>query len=348
MQVMTVLPQKDLNEIQASARGAELAGYAQVCSMENKHDPFMPLGIAAVSTQKIKLGTAVAIAFPRSPMVLANTCWDLQTASSGRFVLGLGPQIKAHNESRFSTPWSAPVPRMREYVTALRAIWRCWQLGEKLDFRGEHYKFTLMTPNFVPESTDQPPVPVTIAAVGPNMLKLAGEVCDGVHLHPFCTRAYIEEVATPRIELGLTESGKARENFQIAGGGFIATGQTDEDVARVLEWVRYRIAFYGSTPSYWPVLEHHDLGDLGRKLNAMTKAGQWDRLAAEISDDVVSLFAAFGRYDQLANSVTRRFGGAIDLLYASLSSDQLPDIPTEVLQDIKRINTPFRRFCREW
>ena len=316
--------------------------------MENKHDPFMPLGIAAVSTQKIKLGTAVAIAFPRSPMVLANTCWDLQTASSGRFVLGLGPQIKAHNESRFSTPWSAPVPRMREYVTALRAIWRCWQLGEKLDFRGEHYKFTLMTPNFVPESTDQPPVPVTIAAVGPNMLKLAGEVCDGVHLHPFCTRAYIEEVATPRIELGLAESGKARENFQIAGGGFIATGQTDEDVARVLEWVRYRIAFYGSTPSYWPVLEHHDLGDLGRKLNAMTKAGQWDRLAAEISDDVVSLFAAFGRYDQLANSVTRRFGGAIDLLYASLSSDQLPDIPTEVLQDIKRINTPFRRFCREW
>jgi hypothetical protein len=151
-------------------------------------------------------------------------------------------------------------------------------------------------------------------------------------------------VATPRIELGLTESGKARENFQIAGGGFIATGQTDEDVARVLEWVRYRIAFYGSTPSYWPVLEHHDLGDLGRKLNAMTKAGQWDQLAAEISDDVVSLFAAFGRYDQLANSVTRRFGGAIDLLYASLSSDQLPDIPTEVLQDIKRINTPFKGF----
>lgn len=348
MQVMTVLPQQNLNDIQASVQMAELAGYDQICSMENRHEPFMPLGVAAVSSQRIKLGTAVAIAFPRSPMVVANTCWDLQNASNGRFVLGLGPQIRAHNESRFSTPWSAPVPRMREYVTALRAIWRNWQLGEKLEFRGEHYKFTLMTPNFVPESTGQPPVPVTIAAVGPNMLKLAGEVCDGVHLHPFCTRAYIEEVATPRIELGLAESGTPREAFQIAGGGFVATGETDEEVARVLEWVRYRIAFYGSTPSYWPVLEHHDLGDLGRKLNSMTKAGLWDELAAEISDDVLALFTAFGRFDQIAASVEQRFGGAIDMLYASLSSDNLPAIPSDVLQDIQRVSTPFKGFRTLW
>lgn len=348
MQVMTVLPQQDLNDVEHTARTAQLAGYDQISSMENRHDPFMPLGIAAISTQKIKVGTAVAIAFPRSPMVVANTCWDLQNASGGRFVLGLGPQIKAHNENRFSTPWSAPVPRMREYVNALRGIWRNWQLGEKLDFRGEHYKFTLMTPNFVPESTGQPPVPVTIAAVGPHMLKLAGEVCDGVHLHPFCTRAYIEDVAMPRIELGLAQSGKPREAFQIAGGGFLATGQTDEEVADVLEWVRYRIAFYGSTPSYWPVLEHHDLGDLGRKLNGMTKAGLWDQLAAEISDDVLSLFTAFGRYDQIAAAVEQRFGGAIDMLYASLSSDNLPAIPSDVLQDIQKISAPFKGFNTRW
>ena len=348
MQVMTVLPQQDLNDVQQSAQDAELAGYDQISSMENRHEPFMPLGVAAISTKKIKVGTAVAIAFPRSPMVVANTCWDLQKASRGRFVLGLGPQIKAHNESRFSVPWSAPVPRMREYVNALRAIWRNWQLGEKLEFRGEHYKFTLMIPNFVPESTNQPPVPVTIAAVGPNMLKLAGEACDGVHLHPFCTRAYIEDVATPRIKLGLAESNKPREEFQISGGGFLATGETDEEVASALEWVRYRIAFYGSTPSYWPVLEHHDLGDLGRRLNSMTKAGLWDQLAAEISDDVLSLFAAFGRYDQIATSVEERFGGSIDMLYAGLSADNLPAIPSDVLQDIQKIGVPFKGFSTTW
>ncbi|MFK8050676.1 MAG: TIGR03617 family F420-dependent LLM class oxidoreductase [Halioglobus sp.] len=348
MQVMTVLPQQNLNDIEHSARAAELVGYDQISSMENRHDPFVPLGIAAVSTQKIKVGTAVAIAFPRSPMVVANTCWDLQNASDGRFVLGLGPQIRAHNENRFSTPWSPPVPRMREYVNALRAIWRNWQLGEELEFRGEHYTFTLMTPNFVPQSSDQPPVPITIAAVGPQMLKLAGEVCDGVHLHPFCTRAYLENVAMPRIELGLAQSGKPREAFQIAGGGFLATGETDEEVADVLEWVRYRIAFYGSTPSYWPVLEHHDLGDLGRKLNSMTKAGQWDDLAAEVSDDVLSLFTAFGRYDQIAAAVEERFGGVIDMLYASLSADNLPAIPADVLQDIQKISSLFKRFGTDW
>jgi probable F420-dependent oxidoreductase len=230
----------------------------------------------------------------------------------------------------------------------LRAIWRNWQLGEPLDFRGEHYTFTLMTPNFVPESTNQPPVPITIAAVGPHMLKLAGEACDGVHLHPFCTRAYIEDVVTPRIESGLAESGRSRDAFQVAGGGFLATGETDEAVAKVVEWVRYRIAFYGSTPAYWPVLEHHDLGDLGRKLNSMTKAGQWDQLSAEIDDDVLSLFTAMGRYDEITDAVRERFGGAVDMLYASLSADNIPDIPRDVLQDIQAIDVAFTGFQRDW
>jgi len=348
MQVMTVLPQEDLRSIEQSTQAAELAGYDQISSMENRYDPLLPLGIAAVASKTINIGTAVAIAFPRSPMVVANSCWDLQKASEGRFILGLGPQIKAHNQNRFSVQWSAPVPRMREYVAALRAIWRNWQLGEPLDFRGEHYTFTLMTPNFVPESTNQPPVPITIAAVGPHMLKLAGEACDGVHLHPFCTRAYIEDVVTPRIESGLAESGRSRDAFQVAGGGFLATGETDEAVAKVVEWVRYRIAFYGSTPAYWPVLEHHDLGDLGRKLNSMTKAGQWDQLSAEIDDDVLSLFTAMGRYDEITDAVRERFGGAVDMLYASLSADNIPDIPRDVLQDIQAIDVAFTGFQRDW
>jgi probable F420-dependent oxidoreductase len=263
-------------------------------------------------------------------------------------VLGLGPQIKPHNEKRFSVPWSPPAPRLREYVMALRAIWRAWELGEKLDFRGRHYTFTLMTPNFVPASTGQPPVPVTIAAVGPHTLKLAGEVCDGVRLHPFCTRAYLEDVAMPRIETGLALSGTARGNFQITGGGFIATGATDAAVAEVVEWVRYRVAFYGSTPSYWPILEHHGAGDLGRKLNCMTKAGRWDRIAAEIPDDLLRLFAAVGRYDELASVIEARFGGCADMVYASTSADVRPAIPADVLQDIRRIATPFTGFKTTW
>lgn len=348
MKVLTTLPQADLNEIPNAARTAEAAGFDSIATMENRHDPFLSLGVAAVNTSDITLTTAVAIAFPRSPMVVANTAWDLQNASRGRFVLGLGPQIKPHNEKRFSVPWSPPAPRLREYVQALRAIWRSWQTGERLRFEGDHYTFTLMTPNFVPPSTDQPRVPVTLAAVGPLTLRLSGEVADGVRLHPFCTRAYLEDVVLTHIREGFEKSGKRRENFEIAGGGFVATGETDEEVAKIVEWVRYRIAFYGSTPSYWPVLEHHDLGDLGRKLNAMTKAGQWDDMAAEISDDVVALFAAIGRYDELPERIAARFGGVVDLVYASMSSDVRPNIPPDVITNIQAIPTEFESFESLW
>ena len=345
---MTTLPQSDLNLVADAARDAESDGFDMVVTMENRYEPFMPLAISAVSTQKIGIGTAVAIAFPRSPMVVANTCWDLQKASDGRFVLGLGPQIRPHNEKRFSTPWSAPAPRLREYVQALRAIWKSWETGERLSFEGDHYNFTLMTPNFVPESNHQPPVPVTIAAVGPHTLKLSGEVCDGVRLHPFCTRAYLEEVAMPRIEEGLKASSMPREAFQVTGGGFIATGDSDEEVSRSAEWVRYRIAFYGSTPSYWPVLEHHHLGDLGRKLNRMTKEGAWDQIAKEISDDVLHLFAVIGKHDSLAQLIEERFSGCLDMVYASTSSDIRPKLKSDILLDIQRIPTRFKQFSTEW
>ncbi|MEM7251391.1 MAG: TIGR03617 family F420-dependent LLM class oxidoreductase [Pseudomonadota bacterium] len=348
MKILTTVAQHDLNDVSAIARAAEAAGFDYLASMENRYDPFMALGVAATCTEKITLATAVAIAFPRSPMVVANTCWDLQVASRGRFVLGLGPQIRPHNEKRFSVKWSPPVPRLREYVKALRAIWRTWELGEPLDFRGEHYTFTLMIPNFTPQSLALPSVPITIAAVGPHSLRLSGEVCDGVRLHPFCTRGYLEDVCLPRIQEGMAKSGKDRKHFEITGGGFIATGRDDAEVQKAVDWVRYRIAFYGSTPSYWPVLEHHDLGDLGRKLNAMTKKGQWDQIANEISDETVDLFAAIGRYDELAGAVKKRFGGSSDVVFASTSPDVRPDIPPEVIADIQTIPTQFERFESIW
>ena len=348
MRVFTTLPQNDLNAVPAAVAAAEAAGFDGAMTMENRHEPFLALAVAATASTRLELGTAVAIAFPRSPMVTANACWDLQNASKGRFVLGIGPQIRPHNEKRFSVPWSAPAPRLREYVQALRAIWRCWETGERLRFEGRHYTFTLMTPNFTPESTGQPMVPVTIAAVGEHSLRLAGEVADGARLHVFCTRRYMEEVCLARIAEGMARTGRKREHFEVSGGGFVATGATDEEVAQAVEWVRYRVAFYGSTPGYWPVLELHDLGDLGRKLNRMTKEGAWDRIAAEIDDDTVRLFAAVGRHDELAGAVERRFGGAADSIYASLSMDMRPALPPGLIQDIQRLPGAFTGYATAW
>lgn len=348
MKILQSLPQNDLAAVPEAATRAEAAGFDMLCTMENKHDPFLALGVAAVSTQRVALGTAIAIAFARSPMVVANAAWDLQNASRGRFVLGLGPQIRPHNEKRFSVKWSPPVPRLREYVQALRAIWRRWETGEPLRFEGEHYTFTLMTPNFTPESTGQPPVPVTIAAVGDHSLRLAGEVCDGVRLHPFCTRGYAEEVALARVAEGMARTGRRRERFEVTGGGFVASGATDQEVHEAAEWVRYRVAFYGSTPSYWPVFEHHGHGDLGRKLNRMTKEGKWDAIAAEVPDDVLHLFAAIGRHDEIAGIIETRFGGVSDAIYASPSSDFRRDLPPDLLQDIRKIPTAFEGFDVAW
>ena len=341
MRLTTTLPQNDLNAVPEAIAQAESDGYDTVLTMENRHDPFLALAVAATASRRIGLGTAVAIAFPRSPMVVANVCWDLQRASGGRFVLGLGPQIRPHNERRFSTAWGPPVPRMREYVQALRAIWRCWETGERLRFEGKHYTFTLMTPNFVPEATGQPPVPVTIAAVGPHSLRLAGEVADGVRLHPFCTRRYLEDVCLPLLDQGMTRTGRQRERFEISGGGFIATGATDEEVASRAEQVRYRVAFYGSTPGYWPVLDLHGLGDLGRKLNGMSKAGAWREMAAEISDDTLRLFTVVGRHDELVGALGDRFAGLVDTVNASMSAEIRPALPPDLIQDIRRLPAAF-------
>jgi len=223
---------------------------------------------------------------------------------------------------------------MREYVQAVRAIWDCWQNDSKLDYQGEHYQFTLMTPNFTPEKLAGPLPRIEIAAVGPVMLKVAAEECDGVMLHGFCTRKYLEQAVMPRLERGLERSNRIRSQFEISGGGFVATGEDDEAVAKMFEWIRMRVGFYGSTPSYWPVFEAHGLEDLGHKLNDMSKKGQWDEMTREISDDVVHLFAAVGRHDQLVEVLSERFSDLVDIVSLPL------DTPPDVVQEVRSIATP--------
>lgn len=331
MRVATSITSDDLASIGARAAELEARGFDELQSQEGRHDPFIPLTLAASTTERIGLATNVAISFPRSPMVAAVASWDLQSLSAGRFTLGLGSQIRPHNERRYSVPWSAPAPRMREYIQSMKAIFAAWTTGERLRFEGDHYTFTLMTPNFTPPPLDGAPPPINVAAVGPNMLGVAGRVCDGANLHPFCTRTYLETVIAPRIESGLTDSGRDRSAFSISGGGFIATGADDEAVDRSAAWVRQRIGFYGSTPSYWPVLELHDMLDLGQKLNALSKAGEWDAMTEAIDDDVVALFCARGTHDEIGPEIAAHFGGLVD----AVGVDN--DVPGEVIETIHAI-----------
>ncbi len=348
MRVMTAIPKSNLKQVTPAAKAAEAAGFDSIATMENSNDPFLPLAIAAMETERVELMTGIAISFNRSPMVTANVSHDLHLASGGRFKLGLGSQVKGHNVRRFSVPWTAPAPRMREYVEALRAIWRCWEAGEQLNYVGEHYQFTLMTPHFVPEKTGLPMVPVTIAAVGPAMLRVAGSHCDGVQLHPFCTRKYMEDVVLARLEEGRAKGGVARENFEVSGGGFIATGPDEETVSKIFEYVRYRVAFYGSTRTYWPVFELHGLHDLGEKLHVMSRAGEWDKMAAEIPDDVVDLFAAVGTHDKIAAAIEKRFGGISDSVSAIAAPDADPGLTPDLIQDLQKISKPFQGFKTSW
>lgn len=346
MQIIGNIKQTNLRHVAHQVRELEASGYDGVVTTEVNHDPFMPLGVAATLSDTLSLNTGIIIAFARSPMVTAMSCWDLQIASGGRFTLGLGSQVKGHNERRFSVPWSAPAPRMKEYVQSLRAIWKCWaEGGKELAYLGKHYSFTLMTPNFTPEPSEHPYTPVTVAAVGPGMMRVAGEVCDGVRLHAFCTRKYLENVVAKELQTGFDRGGRTRENFQISGGGFIATGKTDEEVDLMWEWVRSRVAFYGSTRTYWPVLEQHDLLDLGEELHRMSVAQRWEEMTPLIKDDVVELFCARGRHSEIAGAIEERFGGFSDVITMQARTNEEPDIlEADLVQDLQRIKTPFQGF----
>ena len=245
---------------------------------------------------------------------MAHNAWDLHKASGGRFYLGLGSQVKAHNERRFGVPWSPPAPRMRAYIGAVRAVWHAWETETPLDFQSDAYTLTLMTPNFSPRPTGLPRIPISISAVGPAMLRLGGEVCDGVRLHPFSTRRYLDEVSIARISEGLAKAGRERRKVEvIAGGyGFIGTGPNAEAIARARAYVRFRIAFYCSTKAYWDVLRLHDLVWLGEKVNPLPRENRWSEMAEQIPEELIDLFATVVEYEALPEAIEKRYGGSAD------------------------------------
>ncbi len=344
MRVFTALPLQPWTAAGPAAQAAEAAGFDAVMTVELGHDPFTPLAFAALATQRVELTPSVAVAFPRSPTVLASQAWDLQAASHGRFVLGLGSQVKGHNERRFGIPWTPPAPRMRDYVRALRALWTCWETRGRLNFESPHYKLTLMTPDFSPEPTGLPMPAVTIAAVGEAMLRVAGQVGDGVRLHPLCSRRYLEEVCMPQISEGMRRSGRNRAHFDVHGGGFIATGPDEATVAEAMQKVRRRIGFYGSTRTYLPILALHGLQELGAKLHRMSVEGRWEQMAAAVPEDVVRIFAACGTYGEIAGEIERRFGGVADSIDLHFPADTPAGLQRELLADIRRIPHTFAGF----
>ena len=303
-------------EVGLSAKALEDAGYDGAWSAETAHDPFFPLLLAAQATERIELGTGIAVAFARSPMVLAQIANDLQIASEGRFLLGLGSQIKPHIEKRFSMPWSKPAARMREFILAMRAIWESWQNGTKLDFRGEFYTHTLMTPFFNPGPNPHGTPKVFLAGVGEKMTEVAGEVCDGFLAHGFTTERYLKEVTVPALERGLEKAGRKREDFEISYPAFVVTDEKSDAA------VRQQLAFYGSTPAYRPVLELHGWGDLQTELNSLSKQGEWVQMAKLIDDDVRSAFAVEGTVQELPKKIVAKVGDVVDRVsFYSLGSD---------------------------
>ena len=298
-------------EIAKQARDLEDLGYDGIMTAETSHDPFLQLVIAAEHTERVELATGIAVAFARNPMTLANLGHDLQTFSGGRAIVGLGSQIKPHIEKRFSMEWSHPAPRMRELILAMRAIWACWNDGAPLDFRGEFYRHTLMTPFFNPGPTGHGPPKVFLAAVGEHMTEVAGEVADGILIHGFTTERYVREVTIPAVERGLAKAGRSRDGFEVSGPLFVVTGTTDEEIERAKTGTRQQIAFYGSTPNYRPVLDLHGWGELQPELNALSKQGKWVEMGERIDDDMLSTFAVVASPDRVADELGRRFSGVV-------------------------------------
>jgi probable F420-dependent oxidoreductase len=302
----------DLREIPTYSRRAEELGVGALWSAETKHDPFLPLAVAAANTRSIQLGTAIAVAFPRSPMILAHTAWDLQKASGGRFVLGLGTQVKAHNLRRFSVAWEPPGPRLREVVLALRAIWASWQGGAPLAFRGQSYRFDLMTPFFNPGPIEHPRIPIYIAAVNPYMAQMAGEICDGLHVHSFHSPKYLREVIRPAVEVGLGKSGRSRKDFTFRASTMVVVGDDADELERSRRAVKQQIAFYASTRTYQAVLAVHGLDHLVPQLHAKSLEGDWDGMADLISDETLDHFAVTATWETLAGKLRERYDGICD------------------------------------
>jgi probable F420-dependent oxidoreductase len=311
MKIEGALTTTDLAAVAAHAQDLEALGYDGISSFEGPHDPFLPLLLAAEHTERLELTTGVAIAFARNPMTLANVSYDLQLASKGRFNLGLGTQIKPHIEKRYSMPWSRPVARMRELVLAIRAIWASWHEGKPLNFRGEFYTHTLMTPFFNPGPNPYGLPRIFLGGVGPQMTEVAGEVADGFIIHPFSTATFIRETTLPALDRGLARAGRTRADIEIAFPGMIVAADTDAELAAGVSAMRARLAFYGSTPAYRRVLETHGWGDAQTELNTLSKRGDWATMSALITDEMVDELCVVGTRAEVPVEIRRRYGDLV-------------------------------------
>ena len=335
MRIYTTAPLEDPRDARTIFPRLEAIGYDGAFSFEAKHDPFLPLAAAAEHTERLELGTAIAIAFARNPMNLANIGYDLQVLSGGRFILGLGSQVRPHIEKRFSSEWSHPARRMREMVLAIRAIWDCWEGRGDLRFEGEFYRHTLMIPAFDPGPNPFGTPPIYVGGFGPKMVEAVGETADGLITHPFNTRKSLEERTLTALDRGLEKSGRTRSQISVVCGTIIATADTEEEIAKVKDVLRKQLAFYGSTPAYRSTLECHGWGDLHPELNSLSKQGRWDDMAGLIDDEILHTIAVVGPRDAIAGAVFERLDGIADAV--SLTNNRAPDPDhwADVVADLK-------------
>lgn len=323
------------------ATSGEALGYDAIWAAEVGHNPFMSIAAAAAGTKRVQLGSALCVALARNPMTLATDANDLQLMTKGRFLLGLGSQIKLHIEKRYSMPWSHPADRMKEMIEAVRAIWASWETGDRLAFQGEFYQHTLMTPMFSPGPNPYGNPPIILAAVGPRMTAVAASVGDGVLVHSFTTERYLREVTMPQVQRGLDLAGKARSAIQVAAPILLATGDSEEELVSGIERVKRVIAFYGSTPAYHKVFDLHGWGGLGDEISALSKTGDWAQMPDLIDDEVLNTFAIVGAPEQLPQLFEQRFGGILDrvLIYAPPAID--PARWSAVLDDFQAYPQPY-------
>jgi probable F420-dependent oxidoreductase len=338
MKIDATLP-SEIEGTKEAAAELETAGYDGIWTGESSHDPFLKLLLASEATERATIGTSIAIAFGRTPLVLAHSGYDLAQYSRGRFVLGLGSQVKPHIERRFSMPWSRPAARMREFVLALRAIWACWQDGTPLDFRGEFYRHTLMTPFFSPERHDFGPPQVHLAGVGELMTEVAGEVCDGFLVHPFTTRRYYDAVTLPALQRGRSAGGRpGMDDFVVSGRVFVAIGRNDEELERAIEGTKRQIAFYASTPAYRSVLDMHGFGDLQPELTRLTREGRWADMSALIGQDLLDAMVAVGDPETVGHEVATAWGDVYERITLYVNYEIDPDVLTETAAVVRNAN----------
>jgi probable F420-dependent oxidoreductase len=328
-----------LNGVAPTAQKAEANGYDYLACGELSHDSILTMTVAATATSRIELQTSVTIAFPRSPMVLAMEAWDLQVLSQGRFNIGLGSQVKGHNERRFGGTWAPAAPRMKEYIQMMKAIWDCWQEGKPAEFLGRHYKFTLMTPNFNPGPIEFPRPKIYLAVVGDAMARVAGEVADGVLPHGgIMTDRYMREVLLPNVKIGLDRSGRTWDDIEIASSGFTVFGEDDEEIAKGLDGLRQTLSFYGSTRTYHDVLELHNLKYLGEKLHALSLNGEWQRMKEVITDEELLELTQISTFDALPQFVRDHREYASSMAFGFRAGS--PEQTQALMQELQAVETP--------